>query len=199
MRNRIASNLSSIVPELLVQGRQLVKSLDGNIWVTDPAPKLAKVTDDLDGLEAAEVKARIGGAGAVKARDLQKDVVECDLLGLHWCVQQAVFANPGKEDLVIASAGMTRKLVTSTTKDPLSARMGVGEVIIEAKSAGQRAGYEWQMSSDGGVTWVTFGFTQMADTSVPGLTVGKVYHFRVRTTVKRTTSDWSPAIAFMVH
>ncbi len=75
--------------------------------------------------------------------------------------------------------------------------MAPGEVIVRAKAV-KGASYEWQYSLDGGKTWIAMGTTTVANTTLLGMTVATTVMFRFRTTVKKTTSDWSPTISFFV-
>jgi hypothetical protein len=85
-------------------------------------------------------------------------------------------------------------------KDPFSAAMnGPGTALLRAKAVKKGASYEWQMSSDGGVTWVALGNSTVADMPVTGLVAGKTYMFRFRTTIAHTTSDWSQVISLFAH
>ena len=73
-------------------------------------------------------------------------------------------------------------------------------VKLIAKAVKRGAAYEWAYSADNGVTWISAGTTVgLADTTIAGLTVGHTYLFRFRTTVGRTTSDWTQYISFLVH
>jgi hypothetical protein len=173
--------------------------MTGNSWFPEPFPKIPTFLSNVDALEVAEVEAQTGTAGAAAARDVKLEVVKHDLVNLQGYVGHIAFLNPSQSTAIIQSAGMTRKLVTLAQKAALAAEMEVGDVILRAKAAGKRAAYEWQYSADGGTTWVTIGTTLVADTRVPGLTPGKTYLFRVRTTVKRTTNGWSQSISFLVH
>ncbi len=71
---------------------------------------------------------------------------------------------------------------------------------LMAKAVRRGAAYQWEMSADGGVTWVSIGITTIADTKVPGLTRGATYMFRLRSTVGRVTSGYCDPISYMaVH
>jgi hypothetical protein len=115
-------------------------------------------------------------------------------------VQTVVNQNPGQAATIIESAGLFQKLVTLPKKPILAAVMAPvtpGEVLVRARAV-KRASYEWMYSLDGGKTWLPMGTTTVANTSLLGMTVGTTVLFRFRTTVKKTTSDWSPALSFFV-
>ena len=82
-----------------------------------------------------------------------------------------------------------------------SARPGrvSGTVRLMVVSAGKLAGYNWEMSDDGGRTWTTLAPTIVARTSVPALVPLKTYRFRYRVIVRSGPRDWSQPISFVVR
>jgi hypothetical protein len=202
-RYPIALNLPRIVALLIVYGRHVVQSMLANAgtWFPDPKPTMADAGKHLDDLATSEAKAKTRAEGAVEARDLAEKVVVDDMVSLKGYVGQIVAANPSEALAIIAAAGMSSKQFRLRHKAALAAMMGAApqEVLLQAKAVRGRAAYEWQMSSDGGKTWVVIGLSTVANLRVPGLAVGTTYQFRVRTTVKSTASDWSQVISFFVH
>jgi hypothetical protein len=67
------------------------------------------------------------------------------------------------------------------------------------KSAGHRASYEWQYSTDGGKTWVTAPPTLQAKTTVAGLVPGATVQFKYRPVTRAGGADWSQPISLMVQ
>ena len=65
-------------------------------------------------------------------------------------------------------------------------------------SAGHRASYEWQYSTDGGKTWVDAAVTLQAKTTMPGLTAGSTVEFKYRPVTKTGEGDWSQAVSLIV-
>jgi hypothetical protein len=190
------------VAEVIVSGRHIAALMNENkdLWFPAPTPTLEIVSKNLDALEAAEVTARTKAKGAAAARDTVLAIVHRDLDGLRHYVQSISDQNPGREAEIAGAAGMlTRKegkhekptLAITMTKTP-------GEVLLRAKAV-NGASYEWQYSLDGGKTWVTAGHSTVADLTIPDLTVGAIYWFRLRTTLGHTTNDWSQVVSFMVH
>jgi len=200
-RFSISLKLPSIVALLGAYGRHVVLSMTNNKWFPSPTPPLATVSSDLDALDAAETLAKGGAKGTASARNTKKKPVVNDIHGLKGYVEIIANENAGQEIEIIESAGFTAKPPARRNKPPLRAFMGPlpGEVILRAKAVGKRAAYEWQVSSDGGKTWVSFATTTVADTSILNLTPGQTYCFRFRSTVKKTTSDWVQPISFLVH
>jgi hypothetical protein len=72
-----------------------------------------------------------------------------------------------------------------------------GTVNLVAKSAGTRAAYDWQYSTDQ-KTWTTLPMTLQAKTGVSGLTAGTTYYFRVQSLIKTGTENWSQIVSLMV-
>jgi hypothetical protein len=197
----VALNLPQVVALFIVFGRHVVQSMTGNPWFPSPNPPLATVTSDLDALEVSEATARTRAKGAASVRDEKRRVVEDHLMMLKIYVQLIANQNPEHAISIIDSAGMSLKNLRTRLKPALQALMSViqGEVLLRAKSAGRGAAYEWAYSADGGKTWVALPLTNHAKTIVQGLTLGTVYQFRFRTTVKNVTSAWSDTISFLVH
>lgn len=199
-RYPIALNLPRMVAALIVYGRHVVQSMLGNAWFPDPPVTMADVTKHLDDLESAQAKVKSRAEGAVEVRDLAEKTVVDDIVALKGYASQIVAKNPVDALLIIASAGLKPRQFRRFHKPELSAAMtGVPqEALLRAKAVRGRVAYEWQASSDGGKTWTILGITTVANLHVPGLTVGTTYHFRFRSTVRATTSDWSQVISLNV-
>jgi hypothetical protein len=73
-----------------------------------------------------------------------------------------------------------------------------GSAKLVAASAGRRASYEWQYSTDGGKTWVMAPSTLQAKTTVTGLTPGATVDFRYRPVTKTGEGNWSQTVQLIV-
>lgn len=199
--NQVALKLPRVAPLLIVHGRHVVQAMTDNAWFPSPTPPLATVTADIDALEASEVAVRSRTKGTAAVRDLEKKTVEDDMFALKAYVQGIVNQNPEQAVAIIASAGMKTRKVTPIQKPELEARMGpsAGEAVVRAKAVKRGAAYEWQISSDGGSTWTAMSTTTVANTSAPGLTAGTTYLFRFRTTIRKTTGEWSRSVSLFAH
>jgi hypothetical protein len=62
-----------------------------------------------------------------------------------------------------------------------------------------RITFNWQWSSDGGVTWHDVRSTAYATTDLPGLTLMTNYSFRVSVTIAKVVGPWSQAVSLLVH
>jgi hypothetical protein len=200
-RHPIALYLPKVVALLIIFGRMVVQKMTNNLWFSDPDPPLPTVTDHLDKLEVSEVKARDGGMGSAAARDLDRKTVEDDLKALAAYVYKIVALSPGLAAAIISSAGMFERPFTPFVKPVLAAYPGVnlGEIRVVARAAKRGSAYEWQVSTDGGTTWVSLGTTTVANTTFLGATAGSTYSFRFRTTRGSKVGDWSESVRFSVH
>jgi hypothetical protein len=198
---QIALKLPKVVALFILFVEHVLLAMINNPWFGSLATLLTQTTTDLAALRAAQAAAIGRAKGAVEARNDKKKVVVDDLLLLKSGVQTVVNQNPGEAATIIESAGMFQRLVPVRLMPNLAAAMArvtPGEVMVRAKAV-RRALYEWQYSLDGGKTWLAMGMTTVANTSLPGMTTGTALLFRFRTTVKKTTSDWSPTLGFTVR
>jgi hypothetical protein len=199
----IALNLPKVVALLVVFGRHIVQCMTNNPWFSNPGPQpaLPTVTGALDDLEAAEVAVKNRTKGSAAVRDGKKAIVIGHLMALKGFVALIASQNAENALAVIESAGLSGKRTGKHAKPPLAAALGpgLGNVLARARAAGRRVAYEWQVSSDGGTTWTTFAITTVASATLTGVTAGTTYLFRLRSTVKTTTSDWSQVVSLTVH
>src|SRR4051794_23820707 len=79
--------LSDHVPDLVKQGRAIVKAMTGNAAYSNSTPSLPVVTTALDKLEAAELATETGTVGTIQARNLQRLIVKAMLRQLETFVQ----------------------------------------------------------------------------------------------------------------
>jgi hypothetical protein len=96
------------------------------------------------------------------------------------------------------AAGMFQKKPGGRAKPEIVAVKGPapGLVIVRARAV-RGAAYEWQMSTDGRVTWVAVALTTVASTSVSGLARRTDCLFRFRTTRRDVTGTWSQAAPYV--
>jgi hypothetical protein len=198
---QIALKLPRAVALFILFVQHVVQAMTNNPWFASMATLVATTGTDLAALVLAQAKALAKTKGAAEARDDAKRVVYNDLLLLKSGVQSIINQNPGQAATIIESAGFFQRRGTLPWKANLAALMAPvtpGEVLVRAKAVKGRASYEWQYSLDGGKTWLAMGTTTVANTSLPGMTAGAALMFRFRTTISKTTSDWSPTISFTV-
>jgi hypothetical protein len=196
----IALYLLDNVPELIKQGRVVVKAMTGNAATPNPTPGLAVVTAALDKLEAAELATETGTVGTIQARDLQKLVVKGLLRQLEAFVQVLADADPGSAALIIANSGMSVSKTSSRKKPELAARQDgtLLLVLLTGRAAKGRAYYEWQWSTDE-VHWTNLANTLEARAVFHGFTPTTVYFFRYRAMTKKNTGSWSGVVSLFVR
>jgi hypothetical protein len=197
---QIALKLPRAIALFILFAQHVVQAMTHNPWFSSMAALVATTATDLAALVLAQAKALTKAKGAAEARDDARKLVYDDLLLIKSGVQTVINQNPSQAATIIESAGLFQKKVTLPFKPELEARMAPvapGEVLVRAKAV-KRACYEWQYSTDDGRTWISMGTTTVANTSLPGMTAGATLMFRFRTTIKKTTSDWSATINFKV-
>jgi hypothetical protein len=73
-----------------------------------------------------------------------------------------------------------------------------GTVRAQVPSAGRRAAYDWQYTTDGGKTWLALPTTMQSRTSLSGLQPG-TYAVRFRVVTKTGAGNWSAPVAIILH
>ena len=115
-------------------------------------------------------------------------------------IQTMADANIENGASIIASAGVAVKKPVVRAPRVFGAKLGpvTGTAKLIAASAGPRASYEWQYSTDGGKTWVPASVTLQAKTTIVGLTPGATVQFRYRPVTRTGEGDWSQTIVLLV-
>jgi hypothetical protein len=206
MTNKVARVLAALsvpksAPALITYTKNVVQSLTGNAQVPNPQPSVATIETALTDLEVAEANALARVRGAVATRNEKRTNVLELLQELKASVQKAADASPDQSTAIIQSTGLTVRKHTTRKPRVFSAIPGAvsGSVKIVAPSAGHRASYEWEWSSDGGKTWQILPATLQAKTIVPGLQPGSSLMFRYRSVVKTGAADWSQPVTLIVR
>jgi hypothetical protein len=188
------------VSQYATQCEAIANRLDGNPYVPNPTPSPSVVRGHVKQLRALETAARGGPVGAAAERDVVLSILRSDMNQLKASVQAAADQNQVESRAVIESAGMyVAKQYTRHTA-PIAVRYGKvpGIVFVVAKSAGRRATYHWQMSTNQ-ADWIDLPDTVVAKTSVEGLTAATFYYFRVRTLTRAGLSEWSMVASVIAH
>jgi hypothetical protein len=115
---------------------------------------------------------------------------------LRGYVQVTADGDPQNANAIIESAGMTVRKQPSFPPRVFSAKPGPvsGEVKLVAPKAANRASYDWEYSTDAGVSWLAMPSTMKASTTLVGLTPGTSVTFKHRSVTKKGESDWSAPI-----
>jgi hypothetical protein len=190
-------HLSARAILMAAQAAAIVAAMTGNTHFPDPIPALDLLVKHLEDLDAA--LALPNGKGVAAVRKAAKLLVLADLQMLRAVVQAAADANPSLAGVIIESAGMSIRKVTSRQKNVFGATWGdfSGVVLLVAAVAARNASYRWQMSTDQ-INWVELPQTTQASTTVSGLTPATTCYFRYRAVTRKGTTDWSQIISILV-
>jgi hypothetical protein len=190
----------SKVPMLINFAQQVLKSITGNPTFPTPTPTVADLTQAITDLQNAENAALARTKGATATRNEKRTALIMKLEQLKAYIQSVADANVDNSGSIIQSAGLTVRKVTTHKPRVFEAVAGatLGTVKITTVSAGPRASYEWQSSTDGGKTWVDMAPTLQAKTSMAGLAEGTTVLIRYRTVTKTGAADWSTPTTYTV-
>jgi hypothetical protein len=193
--------LPTHVPALLSVAEAIVQAMTKNPSFPNPTPSIATVASALAALQSAEVATQTRTRGTVAARNEKLAVLVSLLTRLKAYVQGMADDDPDHAPSLIESAGMSVKQITRPAKPAFAVRSGSvsGTVRLAARSAGDRASYQWAWSTDGGTTWRIAPTTLQAKTSLSGLTPASVASFRYRAVTTTGPTDWSEAVSFLVR
>ncbi len=179
--------------------RFVVDRMTANPSFPSPSPPLATVEADIADVLAANAAVLFRTRGTRQARDAALRRLRDHLRALAAYVQAVADANPGEAEAVIASAGIDVKRPSPRDKPPLRAIQGPrsGVAVLVAKSAGDRASYEWRYSTDGR-SWQSGGRTIQARTVLEGLAPDTRHFFQLRVQTKDALGDWADAVSLLV-
>jgi len=199
-RSIVALRLPQPTPSLITYSQQIVKAMTGNPAFPSPVPALSIVTAAINDLGNAETSAITRVKGAVLNRNEKRTALVMLLQQLKGYIQQQADANIENGASIIASAGVSVKKALVRTPRVFDAKLGTvsGSANLVAASAGPRASYEWQYSTDGGKTWLLAPVTLQAKTTIVGLTPGVAVQFRYRPVTKTGEGDWSQTVVLIV-
>jgi len=187
-------------PQLIVYAKSIIRGMTGNPSFPAPIPPLATVDAAIDDLFEAQTVSQTKAVGTVSNRDDKRNVLRNLLQHLCSYVQATADATPENAASIIESSGMSVKGRSPYPARVFGAKPGriSGEVDLVAPKAGNRAGYEWAYSTDGGKTWFLSPITVQARTTITGLTPGQRALFRYRVATKNGRGDWSDPVALIV-
>lgn len=189
------------VPDLIVFARRIVEAMTGNPWFPTPVPPLAGVQAAVDKLAATEADGLSQTRGLKEARNEARSALVGQLTRLKAYVQGVADGNPDFAASIIESAAMSVGARSSKPKPALAIYPGrvSGEVRVVAKAASKVAHYEWQLSQDGGETWMDLPQTLQAKTTVSGLVPGKAVWLRMRATTRSGLGDPCDSVSYVVQ
>jgi len=208
-RPRVVLDLGSYnYPHLLVRGEAIYTGISGHpaLFVNpSPAmPVLAQAVQDLDQAQQATI---LHTPGAVQARNLAGRALVGLLRTAQGYVQGLIDADPQQAGVITNAASMFLAKAPAYTKPFLKASQGmpgapvhiVANVGVLTAGVTGRITFNWQLSSDGGKTWIEAPASPHGKTDIPGLSPLTTYAFRVGVTNGKGPGPWSQAVTFLVH
>lgn len=201
--NKIAVTLGlpRKIADLLVYAQVIHDTMAANPKsLPSPSPALSVLQTDINTAVNMEAIAKTRVAGAVTDRNLAIKALKIDLANEQAYVELVANANPANAAQIAEDAGMKLHKTPAVDKPPLAVKAGAtsGSVQVVAKATKGATANDWQMSSDGGKTWVDLPSTTKASTTVANLTPGTSVQFRQRVLTKAGSSDWSNPVPHVV-
>jgi hypothetical protein len=195
----IALNVPKSVGKLLALARSNVERMQGQPFFPSPNPALSTISAAIDDLAAAEAHMLTRAKGAREARDAKRVVLHRLLKQLAAYILSVAYADGNDAATVIESTGFAVKRPSVRNKAALAAARGAtpGTVILRAKSAGDRAAYEWRYSTDQ-VNWIFLPTTVQSSTTVTGLVAATEYFFQCRVQTPAGRGDWGDVVSFIM-
>jgi hypothetical protein len=197
---RIRLNLKNLsVTDKIAKARQIVTAMTNNTNFPNPTPPLSEISAALDDVTQAlglvqaaksEVTTRVVNQDNAVAR------LDQGLTKLAGYVESVA----GKDDSLIASAGMETKAPPSAPSVPgvpqaVSANVGEheGEIDLFWKAVPNARSYTIEASNDPATpsSWTHVGIATSASKLIANLTSGKRYWFRVAAVSAGGQSGWS--------
>jgi hypothetical protein len=153
----IVLGLPRPVAALIIRMSAILEAMGANKGTfPSPTPALSVAQAHLDALQAAETATKTHASGTVQARDAAKALVIADANQLHGYVQQLANATPTQADIIATAAAMSLRKAPVRSKSDLAVKQTVsGTVVVAAKATTGSRSYEWQVSTDGGKTWLS--------------------------------------------
>jgi hypothetical protein len=110
-------------------------------------------------------------------------------------VQSVADANPERDPAIIRSARMAVQKTAERRPRVFTALAGpvAGTVTLVAPSAGDRASYNWQYSTDG-EAWIDLPSTLQARTTLSYQIPGALLQFRYRAVTRTGETAWSAPV-----
>ena len=200
MKNAIvALNVPRRDNDILVFARSVALAMKDNPYFPSPTFPIADLEALVAETEEAQAYVLVGPIGSAAARNAKLAALWGALQRLRTYVQVVAGESPGLAHAVIESAGMNVKRTGARHKPLLEARPGPvsGSALLLARSAGDRATYEWQFRKRGDVV-VDAEPTRKAKTVLRGLEPSLYYEFRVRSVTREGRSDFGDIVSLMV-
>lgn len=187
--------------------RDKVETVSANIagnttLYATPSPTVLVVNGHITAMNAAQVQVGQRVPGSVAVRDEAFQQVKTDIL--DWLDYVQGLANAATYEnaiIAITTAGFDVKVSGVYIKPQLRIVTTDNPAFVKliSISAGKNAAYNWQQSSNNGVTWIDLPPTNVANTTVSGLVSKTSYLFRKRSIVKNVVSGWSMPVSIVIQ
>lgn len=188
------------VNHLILAVRGIVAAGRKNKALPRPFPTLTRLAKAVEALEAAQVAAQLRAAGTVPARNTQVARVFAALAAYKSAVQTVAHADPANAASIIVNSGLRTRRASTRRKAIFSLKRGPvsRSLRAEVKAIAKRASYEWEISVDGGETWIHVRTTTQTGTVIDDLPLGKSVKVRCRPVTKSGPADWIGPITVLV-
>jgi hypothetical protein len=188
------------LPALIQYVQNIVKGMAANAAFPNPSPPLSQIVAAITVLNTAQTATLTRVKGAVATRNAARVALLALLHQLEGYIQTTADADTDNASSIIESAGVAVRKSPVRPPRVFDAQPGptTGSAKLVAASAARRASYEWEISADGGKTWVPAPPSLQAKTVVTGLTAGTMVQFRYRAVTKTGAEDWSQPVSLLV-
>jgi hypothetical protein len=179
--------------------RQWHRQADDRQYICPHHP-LAAVSAAVGDLQTAETAALARTKGAVATRNDKRAALVVLLTQLRGYIQTTADSSAENGAAIIESAGVAVRKTPTRRARAFAAKPGAvsGTAKVVAKTAGRRASYEWQYSTDGGKTWIIAPVTLQAKTTIAGLAPGATVLFKCRPVTRAGEGDWSQPASLVI-
>jgi hypothetical protein len=188
------------VNDLIGAVRGIVAAGRKNPALPKPFPTLGRLEKALEALETAQVAARSRAIGTVPARNTAAARVYAAVAQYKSAVETVADADPANATTIIVNSGLRTRRESTRRKAPFSVKPGrvSRSLIAEIKAIAKRAMYEWEISLDGGKTWIPKGTTLQTKKVLSDLPLGEYVQIRCRPVTKSGRGAWIGPITVLV-
>lgn len=190
-RVRAALHKPANATALVIYVRLVIEKMTNNSWFPQAFPPLGKVEAAAQALYDAQTNAQSGAKGLANERNAARATLVNLLEQLRAYVEGIANENLEYAVSIIESAAMDAVLPRLPNLPPFRVTLEGSNVKLACKAGPKGCTYKWQMSTDGGETWVDLPATKQASTTVRNLVPGKTYWFRHAILLKTGLGEWS--------
>jgi hypothetical protein len=192
--------LPKVVAQIITFAQNVLTAMTNNPKFPSPSPALTLLGAAITALGLAEATALTRAKGSVTARNDKKAALVALLQQLRTYVQTVADADAENSAAIIQSAGFAVKKPAVHKPRTFTVVQGTvsGTAKVVCPTAGHRASYDWEYSTDAGKTWVPLPSTLQARTSIIGLAQGSTVQVRFRAVTKTGVADWSQPVSLFM-